>query len=100
MSQDYSMDRRKKQFPINFDDRRKIPYDYKKGFSPTGQQITISIVTAILIGLLSFVGANYIDLNKTVQEHTILLNTIINASPTDQPQVVVNEEFKHQIENS
>ena len=97
MSQNYDGDRRKKQEPINFDSRRKVPYDYKKGFSPTWQQIVVTVFSAIIIGLLSFLGANYINLNKTVADHTIQLNTIINASPVDQPQIVVNEELKSSI---
>lgn len=98
MAQDYNEDRREKQLPINFDDRRKIPYDYKKKMSLTWQQISVTVLTAMIIGLLSFLGANYIDLNKTVQSHEIRIEKIITASPSDQPQIVVNEEFKHKIE--
>lgn len=98
MSQNYQQDERKNQISINFDDRRKKPYDYVKKWSPSGQQVGISVITALIIGLISFIGGNYLTLNRTVNNHTIVIEKMLTASPVDQPQVVVNEEIKGDIQ--
>jgi hypothetical protein len=99
MSQTYQGDRRKKQEPIDFDDRRNIPFDYPvKKWNPSGKQIAMSVGTAVIIGVLSFIGGSFLNLTNTVNTHTVIIEKILTASPIDQPQIVVNEEIKRDIQ--
>jgi hypothetical protein len=96
MSQDYQPDRRKSQHAINFDDRRKIPYDYKKKFQ--WQPIIAAALVFILTGSIGFIGTKLVKFIELVNEHDKTIQVLISAAPSDQPQVVINSELKSEIE--
>ena len=69
------------------------------GIKLSWQQISITVVAAIIIGILSFGASNYLNLLEDVDNNNDRIEKILITIPEQPPQIVINEAVKNEVES-
>ncbi len=69
------------------------------GFKASWQQVTVTVIAAVIIGVLSFGASSYLNLQKEVHANHESIQAIQLSIPETPPQIVVNEAVNGKIKS-